>query len=229
MVGFHKPVTLLSHRHPQPCWLQVEWRRRRGLPRQALLPPRFIHPRGLPVLCMHPTGHSSSSSPAAAIVSSPASKLRSVPFWPSAHLHCTVTELLFDGGVERFQWQGTSGYLLAQTSAPSRANFTVRPFAQGLVKSNFEYLQGWRFHRISSISYLCSFLPDVTSGARITFPSLHKKDKHTHSLKGESYSPGDSITLHLYCAFNHQRLLENLQIMVTLSLEMQPALGWDRE
>lgn len=50
-----------------------------------------------------------------------------------------------------------------------------------------------------------------------------------HSLKGGQYSPGDSIMLHLYCAFNHQRLLENLQIMVTLSLEMQPALGWDRE
>lgn len=57
-------------------------------------------------------------------------------------------------------------------------------------------------------------------------PCIKKEDKHTmHSLKGKGYGPGDSIILHLHCAFNHQKQLENQQMI----LVMQPALWWDRQ
>lgn len=100
MVPCHEPVTLLSH------WTG-------GGGRTAIAHPTItkVHLRESPVLCMHATGHSSSSSPQAAVISSPASRLRSSPFCPSAHLQLTVRELLFDGGTDRFQWQETSGSL----------------------------------------------------------------------------------------------------------------------
>lgn len=45
------------------------------------------------------------------------------------------------------------------------------------VPKDFGRLQGWRFHRISSMSYLCPLLPGVTSGPRVTFRSLHGRKR----------------------------------------------------
>lgn len=45
------------------------------------------------------------------------------------------------------------------------------------VPKDFGHLQGWRFHRISSMSYLCPLLPGVTSGPRVTFRSLHGRKR----------------------------------------------------
>lgn len=52
------------------------------------------------------------------------------------------------------------------------------------IPKDFGYPQGWRFLGISSMSYLCPFLPGVTSAPWVTFPSLCGKKKG----KGDEFS-----------------------------------------
>lgn len=178
------PVPLLSHCHHQPCWLQVEWRWKESAA-IADLAVTEVYLRGLPVLLMHPTRHSSSSSPTDTIVSSPASKLRSAPFCPSAP-PCDRAPLCW--GYWKVLLARDLRKSLAQRSAPSR-DLTVRTFTQDLVLSNSVYLQKQSFHKLSANQVV---LP-VKSTSPVRFSSLTMKHSCRGSTRTASATSNNSV------------------------------------